>query len=609
MGRALTFYGDPLARALVRAVFFDFMSNVITAAPVRSARSETVFYIGFGALTLLLASLPYIYGWLQTPRGFTYTGLAYNIDDCAVYLSWMRQAASGRFFQHNQFSIDPQRDVQFNLFFLVLGGLVRLTGFAPIVIYHAARVASGALLLWAVTGLLRETIASARARQIAFALVCTAGGIGWLWGGYEPSRGYNQPVDLWQPEAITFLSVYFTPLFAAALACMVVFLTAFLRSERTDKLRDIWPAALCGFLLGNFHSYDVIHLFAVAFAWRAASDIAARTINRNGWARLIVAGLATLPTTLQVYYALRANPVFYERAFVSATWSSGVWWVWAGFGSPLALAVYAAFAAVRNANGSVANALTSRDALRLFITWAVIGVAIAHVPVAFQRKLLMGAQIPVCVLAGVALAALSERLSGDFPKIAVAFAVLVAAPSNLLWLLRDTTRLSANVGSTSHRPYLSSDEAAALSYLRDHAKPTDRVLAGLDPASHTRPPGFALEPFLSVYIPALAGPVVYNGHWSETAHYGERIRDARRFFRADTSDTDRQTFLAENQIRYIVYANALGDGPPRAPDKTPLPLGPNNAPYNPVPWPQTDVPPYLTPVFQSRDVTVYAVSR
>lgn len=90
---------------------------------------RNLYYIALGALTLLVSFLPYLYGFLSAPgRGLVFTGLIHNADDGAVYYSWMRQAASGRFFLHNQFAIEEQRDVLFNLFYWLLGGLVRVTG-------------------------------------------------------------------------------------------------------------------------------------------------------------------------------------------------------------------------------------------------------------------------------------------------------------------------------------------------------------------------------------------------------------------------------------------------------------------------------------------------
>ncbi|MBC8101601.1 MAG: hypothetical protein H7Z41_03330 [Cytophagales bacterium] len=561
--------------------------------------SEYWFYGGFGALTLLLASLPYLYGWWTTPAGQVYTGFTYNIDDGAVYLAWMREAARGQFFIHNPFSVEPQRDVLFSLFFFLLGSIVRVTALDAMTVYQAARVVCGGLLLWSVVTLLRETLPGSPARKAAFALVCVGSGLGWLWQIASPEQG---PVDLWQPEAITFLSLYFSPLFLAATALMVVFLVAALRWERGGGFGSLWPAMLAGALLGNFHTYDVLSLFAVWFAYRAASDIRSGRVHWHGWLGLALVGLATLPTTGYVAWASVTDPVFRERAFVSKTLSHPLWQVLLGFGLLVPLAAAAALLPKRE------ERFTDSSALRLLVIWAVVGIAVAYIPISFQRKLLMGAHLPWATLAGCGLATLAARLSGDFPKIATAAMIALCLPSNALFLLRDIGRLQANVGSTPHRPYLTRDENEALSWLRENTLPTDTVLVGPDPTSHLRFPGYALYPHLSVYVPAYAGNVVYDGHWSETPNFARKLSQTVRFFRAETDDTFRRELLRDNGIRYILYSNTLGVGPLTDSGGAALP---NDAATGPlfvsVPWPRSAVPPYLKTVFQNRELSLFRV--
>jgi hypothetical protein len=579
--------------------------------PDRGAASENRFYRRLGALTLLLASVPYLWGWLITPPGQVYTGFAANnIDDTAVYLAWMRQAEDGHFFLRNQFSIEPQRGVLFNLFFWLLGIITRVTHLPAIAVYHGARVVCGALLLWAVTALLRETLADPRARRAAFALVCVSSGFGWFWRERDPTR---QPVDLWQPEAITFLSLYYSPLFVAALALMVVFFVSMLRAERSGRARDIWPAAVSGALLGNFHSYDVIHLFAVWSAYRLATDVGARRVDRGGWIRLILVGLAALPTTLYQAWALSVEPGFYERAFLSATWSPRLGWILLGYGLPLALATgLLARRALLRRDGRGGSAPVSPPppdfvdaaALRFLATWAVVGIAVAYVPVAFQRKLLMGAHLPLCALAGAALAQITGR-RGNAPRLgnaALAAVILLTIPSNVWFLGRDMNRLVENTGATPHRPRLTRGEWEALLWLRRNTRPGDAVLVASDPASHRRFPGVALYPHLSVYVPALAGNAVYNGHWAETRRFREKLALATRFFATDTDDGFRRDLLRRNGIRYVLFVNALGGTELTLPRPAGGPFV-----FRAVPWPASPPPPYLRAVFANDDITVYAV--
>lgn len=559
------------------------------AAPSRSR--EGAFYLWTGLAALLLSTLPYVWAWLRTPPGHVYSGLLHNIDDGAVYLSWMRQVAEGNFFQSNRFCVEPQKSVLFNVWFLVLGTLSRWL--PPILVFHLGRLAGGAALLWAVARLAREALGTERSRRLGYALCCFGAGLGWLFGGFDPSRGFDrQPIDLFQPEAVTFLTLHYSPLFAPATAAMALFLAAFLRAERTGRLADVAPAALCGALLGNFHSYDVLHVFAAAAAFRVATDIARRRFDLAGWVRLAVVGAAALPTTGWVFWAFRVDPLFNARAH-TRTFTAPLPWVLLGLGLPVPLALWGA-----------ARGDAPADGRRFLGAWAVAALAVAYLPFEFQRKMLMGIHIPVALLAGAGLDALTRRLSGDFPKIAAGAVLLLCAPSNALFVQQEVARLADNAGSTQYRPYLTRAEIDAMAWLRANTRPTEAVLVSPDPTSHLRFPFAGLLPHLAVYVPALAGNVVYNGHWSETIAYEEKLGRANRFFQAGVDDATRRSLLAEAGIRWVLYDRRLAEGPLRGADGQPL-TDPSGAPrFVPVAWPR-DLPTYLRPRYENTEIVLY----
>ena len=546
---------------------------------------EKPYYFLLSIMALLLASFPYIYGILRTPTGHVYTGFTVNIDDTYVYLAWMRQAADGSFFQRNLFTTEDQKGIVFNLWFWLLGNICRFTHLPLIATYHLARLAGGAGFLWAVTKLLGVVFSGENAlklRKVAFAFVCFASGLGWLF----PISVPNSPIDGWQPEAISFLSLYYSPLFAPALMGIVVFWWGFLSKK-------LIPAAIAVFLLGNFHSYDVIPLFAIAGVYQFTGDLQSRKLDKAGWTRLIILGLAALPTTLYQYYALRSEQVFYNRAFVGeGTWTPSPHWVLLGIGL---LLVYATFARAKHFAG--------QDAFRFCVTWAIVGVLVAYIPgLNFQRKLLMGVQIPFCFLASAGLCSLCAKLSGDLPKAALPLGILLTMPSNLLFLLQDTGRLDANLGSTNHQPYLKIGEVEALDWLKNHIKRDDFVLVSPDPTSHKRFPYVALMPYLSVQIPALGNGIVYNGHWSETVGFQkDKLPKMMSFFGENTSEEKRQEILKTEKIKYVLVHKQLG--------AEPLVDEHGEVFYTPVRWAQdqSSIPSYLELAFQNSDVIIFKV--
>ena len=234
----------------------------------------------------------------------------------------------------------------------------------------------------------------------------------------------------------------------------------------------------------------------------------------------------------------------------------------------------------------------ARKVPRFLIVWLIVGIAVAYLPVPFQRKMLMGAHLPICLLAGVGLDALTARLSGDFPKIAALFGVLLTTPSNVLYLLADMGRLDSNSGTTARKPYLSADDQKALAWLKEHAAETDAVLVSPDPDSLKRYPG-TFEPHLNAYVAGWAGVICYNGHWSETLSYPKKNGAALRFFRSDTDDETRKQLLSENHIRYVLLVNRLS--------------GFQVEGYSAIDWTQA-TPLFLKAVYTGSELTIFEVS-
>ena len=559
-----------------------------------------------GAL-MLLSSLPYIIAASSTPSGHVYTWMLHNIDDSAVYLSWMKQVAQGQFFQENRFCIEPQKSVLFNIWFLILGALSKVTG-GPLA-YHIGRLVGVGGLVFAIAKLSQSIFKDANHQRLAIVFTCLASGFGYLFGGFSTARGFTgQPIDLFQPEISVFQVSVYSPLFAPALALIVVAVTSWIRAESSRSTKNAIVAGIATALLGNIHSYDVLHVMLAVICIRVTSDVIQKRFHLHAWLLAIGAGVIALPTTAWVFYATRVDPLFAARADTD-TRTAAIHWVLIGFGIALPLAIVA-----------VVNAIKARDLPKLYLAaWFVGALLSSQLPFAFQRKMLMGAQIPLALLAVAGLLHVATKLKGDFPKILIGTAVLLALPTNVFWVQDAMSKLPANAGSTQMRPYLTTSENDALAWLGRNGKATDAVLVGPDPSSHLRFPGVALMPHLSVYVPAIAGLTVFDGHWSETINYGAKITSTVRFFDASTSDDVRREILVQNRIRYVLYPNKLADGPIADSTGAALLKADGSPQYIPVRWSngtftsQTASPAYpvdplgMKRVFSSRDVEIFEV--
>ncbi len=301
-------------------------------------------------------------------------------------------------------------------------------------------------------------------------------------------------MDAWQPEAYVFLSLYTSALMTVSTALIVGALYALLLGEQTGKWKYPVIAGICGGILGNMHSYDVLHISA---AW--GFFLIVLTVLKRGqgvgmsWLRGIVALALTAPTTLYVFYMYQKDAVFQKRANVPTlsprmpiifhghtVFIPAPWHYFLGYGFVFLLALLAAGLIMRQRGQEAPTPGGSRRPLPpqageglgeerassalvpspgtgeggeeragwgfplplLFaLCWAVAGLAICYLPFAFQRKMLMGEHIPLCLLAGVGAAWLAQRFTPRVQSLTLALLVLASAPSNALFLTRDLRHL------------------------------------------------------------------------------------------------------------------------------------------------------------------------
>jgi len=530
-------------------------------------------------LTLFVSCIPYALGYFLAPvvgGGSFFIGTPYNIDDFCNYLSWLRQMADGHFYIHNLFTTDPQKDIEFNVFFWLLGRVMAVTHCSPQAALQGARVGGGLALLWLVYRFYKFCLPhNVPARLTALGFACLSSGLGWAeWAHWQDKNLPGGPVDSWQPEAYTFLSVYTSALMTVSQVLILGALYALLVAERTGKWRYAVLAGVCGGILGNMHSYDVLHLSA---AW--GLFLVVWTIVKRGkgvarsWLRAALALALTLPTTLYIFYMYRTEAVFQKRANVP-TLSPGVlvhwhdhalrlpapWHYFLGYGFVFALAVLAGVLLARRVmplsegaseptpplsppslTGEGAGGLGSSSQPLLFAAcWAVAGLVIAYFPMAFQRKMLMGEHLPLCLLAGVGAAWLAAHYAPRHQALALALMVLATAPSNVLFLVRDCRHLAFDKSETHLFPFLDEPLMGVYSWVRANTPPDAAVV------------GF---PGLCTYLPGETGRSVWAGHWAETPHYGRKDAEFADAFDRATPDADRHAFLLNTHAQYLFYPN------------------------------------------------------
>ncbi len=549
--------------------------------------------------------IPYLIGQsFAESRRFMWLG--YNLDDSCVYLSWMRQAADGSWRALNLFTTDNQHGMLINPLFLLLGKFASISHIPLIGVYHGARILFGFGMLISVWSLLLNVLKESRARYLAFLFVCFSSGVGWfpLWWETSPIL---TPVDIWQPEAITFLSLYLSPLFAFALMLQVNIIRLLLVADRTGSYRPAIAAGMCGSLLGLTHSYDIISLFAVWGCYLVFQFFFLRNskLFLQSLARGIIFALLTLPSVLYMYLQFQSDTVFRARANVP-TLSPPLVWVLLGYGITLVLALVAiVMLPGRNSEETEGDGVfQGKEAFHFLYIWLAANILVSYLPhAAFQRKMLQGAHFPVAILAGVGAAILFGRikvLSSPRKFWAAAAAItLLFGITNIRFVLRDIQNFETNSSQTrQQRPYLKPGELDALDWIQKNTPSTSAIqplpfMTGVEvePGKYK---SYISDSSIACFTPGLIHRAVYCGHWGETPDFEGKLSEISHIGSARMSDIERIALLKKMKVKYLLFSQkslsdeSADDLMPIFRDRLPLPA-------------------YLNLVYGNADADVYEI--
>lgn len=521
-------------------------------------RREIIWVLVWAVLVAAVTVLPYVRAVQLTPAKYQFTGFIWGVDDGNVYLSWIRQASEGRWLLRNPYTIKEQNPHFFNILLVGLGKICAATGLTPIIAFHAARLAGSVFLLYTFYLLTAELTENRRVRATALLLASVSSGLGWI--VYMQVRASDtplaaefslHPIDVaagWQaqPEAITFLSMLLNPLFVIAMALLCLVFRYGLRAARDRGLRSTVACGLFLLVLGNVHTYDILVAYTVLLAWFGLAAIRRELSWRQAVGRYGLIALLGLPAPLWGVYTSHIDPAYRAKVLENPTLSGSPVDYAIGYGLVLLLAVVGAVYVVRASrrpSGSANDRRVSPD-LELIVVWAVLGFALLYLPVAFQRKMIEGLHLPLCILAALGLDKVVTGAARRWlsPPVVIAIVVILTIPSNVFFVADCLEHISVNnldlLRYLVPPVYLTDDEIAALRWLRDNTSEADVVLSTSLIGSH---------------IPAHAPCTVVAGHWAETLRFGSVLRQVGYFYSSAHSPALQRQILALTRSAFVFY--------------------------------------------------------
>jgi hypothetical protein len=503
---------------------------------------------------LALTSLPYLWGlYLSSPEQ-QFGGFVIAVEDGNSYLAKMRQGARGEWLFHLPYTSEEHEGALLFTFHLLLGKVAALLRWPYALVYHIARLLFGFLFLLTAYLFLTFLTPHLAVRRLAYLLLCFSSGLGWLvfLVGWIPSLG--APIDLWLPEGYVFLVIYAFPHIALAESLLLIALMLALVATRQGGTGRAALSGIAAMLMVAIVPF-YIAIFAVALGIRLLTLwLWQRRFPRREVVYLAVALLPGGVLSLYYAYVFTTNPAFALWAQQNVILSPSPLHYLFGYGFLALLAIGGAFYLLKH---------PSPGGLFL-IGWGVVIPVLLYLPFNLQRRLILGFQFPLCLLAtlGVCryllpavtrarwLRFLEEhttRYNRRRMRLFVATAViLVTVPSVLLLIGGGLLEVSRREGPIFHP----GGEVQVVDWLAAHAGPADVVLSSYSTGN---------------YIPAQADVRVFVGHGPETLYSAEKQQLVVRFFQAGTDDAFRRSLLTRYGVTYVFYGpqeRALGDFQP-----------------------------------------------
>lgn len=511
-------------------------------------------WVGFWAVVIMtLTSLPYLLGaWLSTPD-HQFGGFVIGVEDGNSYLAKMRQGATGGWRFYLPYTSEPHEGAYIYLFYILLGKLAGLSRLPLAVVYHLARVVCGMALLITVYRFTSFFTNLRPVQRLAFWLVGVGSGLGWL--VVLPGLGIHlgMPLDFYSPDAFVFHLLFGLPHLALAEALLlwaILFLGTAWEKHRVSYALMAGLAWLGVAAIAPFYMLVAAAVITTAWLlrrWRSSQH------PTHPWteARLTFLAFAiSLPILGYNIYLYVTNPIFRVWAEQDRILSPAAVYYLLAFG-PLAL--LAIIGGWDQWNQPADNLVRSKGTdrfrwkgrslrSRLLIGWCVIVPILVYIPFNLQRRMTLGVQIPLSILAALGLWRLSGA-EGDLRRWRVVSTGLVAllSISNLMILAGALLEVSRQSPPLFH----TGAEVSAADWLGKHASANQVVLAAYETGN---------------YLPTRMAARVFIGHGSETLQSEAKRVMLRQFFSHgagnSADDTMRRRLLQDHGIVYIFYGPA-----------------------------------------------------
>ncbi|MCX6745838.1 MAG: hypothetical protein NTX00_02340 [Candidatus Parcubacteria bacterium] len=506
------------------------------------SKKEWRWVILLSIVMILILGLPYVYAYLNSQPGYFYTGLhSFTPGDYPVYFSYINQIKAGHWQLRDYFTSEaqPRGAGLINFFWLAVGLLARLFYLPADFAFHLSRLLLIPVFFIIFYIFTAYFFTAKNQRKLTVLFITFSSGIGTYFAGYLlkfPSGTddliYKWPLDLWIPELNVFSVLSHSSHIIFSFILLVAFMLLMLLAWDNNNYWYSLAAGLCGFVWFNFHPFFFPYVAIILFLYLLYLIGKTKRIKLSG--HYLLAMALSLPFIFYHYYKIKTDLVIGARASQNILPTPPFLFVFLGFGF---LLIFSIIAIIYLAPKKI---LFKNNKHVFLAIWLVAALAIIYAPIFFQRRFLMGMQIPMVFLIIILLANWaashpnSKILANKF--LLVMLFVIFFCFSTFFNLVRDVYYFHEHIPQF----YLPKEFKTGLNWLNDNNGEKKIILS---------------YEITGQFIPGFINQQVYLAHGIETINYKEKRNEVSKFFADKFTEPEAKEFLKANRIGYVFFTN------------------------------------------------------
>lgn len=490
--------------------------------PENKSLINFIFPLASAIAIMALASLPLWVGHASETSDILFRGTFFDEADYAVHLSMMQSGRMGDWMYQMRFTEEPHQPTFLRMFYIMLGHVSRWAGLDLVTTFQIARWLFGSTAIYTIYLLCQKLFNNINHVRAAFFLAVLGAGAGWFQLLLGIPLTPISPIDFWLIDAYVFFSISLFPSFSFSLTLMVWALKLFLDYLETGRSKTIFLVSLLAVISQttnpiSFMVVDIAFAGAVFTSWWKNQKIEPRHI-----AALVMIALAQLPLLIYNFLILSRAPFWSLFTTQNETLSPPpVFYIW-GFAPFWLFAFYGIFLALREQNPKML-AMT---------VWVAAGFSLAYLPVAIQRRFILGITIPLAILAINGLGKLLHQLFKSTKREnLILFSYILLASISTVYLSLGSSLFLKTTPTNKFYPH---DLENALIWLDKTARPNDFVLADISTSQIV-----AQRTQLKVFV----------GHEIETLYFSEKKLEMEAFYKGNPSPN----WLTHTKIQWVIY--------------------------------------------------------